>query len=340
MSKSRLTGVAIANDVAQAILENHIPAAALADPAALWPYGPPGEETRLWKRSARWAELYKSRALLEDIADATGGRTLLHKSWLEQLHNFFQQRSSQHKFKDKDILRASYRSRAMLAHIRDARRDRKTPPARYKHLAAVLDRMVVDSVDAAGEVIEAGSECECDSSDVEEAKEVASEDLADVVSIGSSECESNYSFHLFAEAPEVPTSSLSTSTASEPAPSSAMVLSDDAIAKLVGDAAGAAIDPRTGDKNVGFHKHSPMKRPAAATPGETPSPKASKATVLSASKGPLPPRPEKRRPASSQKKLLYSKTYHQALLVHQKVCLADQAKEKARDAARAAVAHL
>lgn len=85
--------------------------------------------------------MWKCRSFVEDVVEATAGRTLLQSTWHAQIESFLSKKDS--KFTPKDILRASYRSRAMVAHLRDARRTHKLPPGRFSKLSAIIDTMVI-----------------------------------------------------------------------------------------------------------------------------------------------------------------------------------------------------
>ena len=93
------------------------------------------------EKAPKWPELNRSRACLEDLVDATAGRTLNQKKWLSQVEKFFGPRPS-HKITSKDILRAAFRSRAMLRHLGDAKREIKAPPARFRQLNSLVQSMV------------------------------------------------------------------------------------------------------------------------------------------------------------------------------------------------------
>ena len=137
--KKRVFRVALPGDVALRILTDHVPASAMAHPDRLWEYGEKGQEMKLWKLAPRWPQLWKARAFLEDVIEATKGRCLLQSSWYLQLVDFFVKADVQ----AKEVLRACYRSRAMLAHLRDVRRNPKKIPDRFAKLQCLVDEMVI-----------------------------------------------------------------------------------------------------------------------------------------------------------------------------------------------------
>ena len=85
MSKRRCTGIALHPDVAQRILTDHFD----LQSANICKDGEKGKEGKLWKLAPRWHELWKHRRLLEDVVDATQGRTLLQSSWKDQIIVYF-----------------------------------------------------------------------------------------------------------------------------------------------------------------------------------------------------------------------------------------------------------
>ena len=178
--KRRASGVHLESEDATKLLDDNVLVESLSDGKKLWPYGADDEIDKLWKRSPRWSDLWTSRHFLADLVASTGGRVLAHSSWHRALSAWL---SSHTKMSSKErcmkshtclcertmlivccfcccmtpfefvsaraqpqeILRAAYRSRCMLAHLRDARRHGKTPPARFAQLQPLIDAMVLDA---------------------------------------------------------------------------------------------------------------------------------------------------------------------------------------------------
>ena len=146
VSKQKVTGVALDDAVSRRLLSDHVCAEAMVDPSQLFPYGQVGEEAKLWKRGPKWSDLWRNKSFLEDAAVVLKGRTLLSAGWLTALQSFFESHPK-NKLSNKDIVRASYRSRAMLAHLRDCKRERKSPPERFARLQGIIDMMLVKEPD-------------------------------------------------------------------------------------------------------------------------------------------------------------------------------------------------
>ena len=140
--KRRMAGTSIPDDVAARLLSDHIPAAGITDASKIFPYGV-GLEQTIWKKSARWDELWRHRAFLEDIAEASKGKVLLHSTWFVQIKAFLKDKAPT--IAEKDALKIAYRSRAMLAHLRDTRREGKAIPMRYQKMQTIVDSMVLEA---------------------------------------------------------------------------------------------------------------------------------------------------------------------------------------------------
>ena len=120
MPGDRQFGVDLSDEVAVSLLDAHISAGSLVDSGILWPYGQSGQEFLMWKKAPRWADIKKNRQMLEDLLEATSGRTLNPKKWDMQVATWFEKRK--HSLTPKQVSRAAYRARLMLAHLRDAKR--------------------------------------------------------------------------------------------------------------------------------------------------------------------------------------------------------------------------
>ena len=359
--KRRVTGIALSDSDAQTILSEHVAAAGLEDPSKCFAYGV-GLEANLWKRAPRWEELYRHRSFLEDVADKTGGRLLKHSAWLSAMNTFLENHKG-HNLKHKDVSRVVYRSRAMMAHLRDARRDHKSPPLRFQKLQMVIDMMVVE-LDADDEDCEAPAPnsvpCKrsCTRSSISTGAQIATGAIMESL-VSESDCD----FDLFLSTPP---KRLSSSTGSHHVGEAVEVADDDdadddvvalvephdvekrfllgegtisqapileGLDQLVEEAAAVApMDPRHGDKN--FMK----KRPAAAE-STTPPPKVASPAELS---------PEKKNDGatakcnsefkSSLRRRKYSAAYHAEYKLRKRTLNPEMAKCRARDVARLACA--
>ena len=140
MTSSRVSGANISSEVAQQLLEEHIPAIALSQPKQLWQYGNPCHESGLWKKAIRWPEISRHRSFLEDLNEATKGRVVYDTCIRAELAAFLQ--GKPHAFKPKDIDAACYRARCMQAHLRNVKRLATRPPQRHARLQVLIDQMV------------------------------------------------------------------------------------------------------------------------------------------------------------------------------------------------------
>ena len=364
----RQFGIDLPDAIAKSLFDAHIPAAALHQASALFSYGKAGQEADLWKHAAKWADINRTRAFLEDVVDATRGRTLNQKSWRAQMDAWFA--SKDHSLKQKDILRAAFRCRCMVAHLRDAARDRKSPPSRYRQLTSLVQSMSIQDPEEAADEARAGNVYVADVPDCienfdEECQMIDPVDPAphEQIDVDSSQ-DSDYNFDNLVDT--------SQAHRSQPAPqeeaTSATGLDSKCSIVLAGGAqpfdlqkllvaAGRvpAIDPRTGDKNfkpqdadavvdlevadaLGIPTAPakvPMKRPAASTGLQS--------ALETPLKKPAGTKKCSPKPASkcSPRHLLYSSTYHR----ERKRMLdtgapPDQASKRAREVAQEAVAHL
>ena len=116
---------------------------ACMDPQCLWKYsrGKPSD----WKKTVVWSEVKVHRLAISAIFDATIGRQLKHKIFVEQLLQWMQNRKIQWPFSDVEL--AVYNLRAMMAHLRDVRRSAKKPPKGFEIMNSVLDKIVIDGSD-------------------------------------------------------------------------------------------------------------------------------------------------------------------------------------------------
>ena len=325
------------------------------------------------KKAAKWDELHRCRAFLEDIIELTNGHNVLQSCVMANLTAYLKDRA--HKFTDKDVLRAAYRCRAMLNHLKECRRLSKAPPTRHKKLQFLVDRMVkpksVDD-DKKDDDDKKADEDEkaalCDEADDSESDSVKSMPMnkrsVECVEIDSSSAD-EYDFEkLMSAAPSsVPKphaahsaapSAMSASSVPKPhaaqsaapsqvpkphaaqsaAPSAMSAL---CLARLVDDASlTEPIDPRAGNKNFGWV----LRKPAAA-----PLP-----IEKSVSKHPASSPPTKRKqkttpsttPPKSAKKanVAYSVAYHKMLAAARQVHSEEDARQMARDAGKKATLEL
>ena len=336
MSK-RVTGVWVDGGILEGIFADHLPAAALEAPAKWLVYGPPGQEASLWKRSCLWDDLWKSRHFVEDLATATGGKNIKQTCFRDGLEAHL--RGKNIVWKEKEIVRATYRARLMLCHLREARRLDKSPPARLCRLQPLVDMMVLPHrTQASGDINEHNHDDDDDEA-------LADDDSHDVLVTtvapkvvptidveSSSSSDTDDSFDLFADT-TTPTSSsghaghaLAMQAMAWPCAISGHAGPRIDVEALVKQASTVnAIDPRIGNKNFGWGDVV-LKRPAAAAAVmETPSRKSKKGATST-------PKEKK----SCARKLLYSKYYHQELDKQIKVVDRDTAKELARAAANKA----
>ena len=284
MTSSRLSGANISSEVAQQLLEEHIPAIALSQPKQLWQYGNPCHESGLWKKAIRWPEISRHRSFLEDLNEATKGRVVYDTCIRAELAAFLQ--GKPHAFKPKDIDAACYRARCMQAHLRNVKRLATRPPQRHARLQVLIDQMVppaskpdektgtaTKKKDASDEEEEEEEETDpCNDDDVvvivpSPAKKINQEIVVD------SNSEAEYVFKICAS----PATKLATDLPTTPPPPLPRTTSSSAssaekatgplvnLQELLAKAAGvAAIDPRVGNKNFGWDLAGPMKKPAAA----------------------------------------------------------------------------
>ena len=294
------------------LLELHVPAGALDDCKLMFPYGL-GLEASLWKRAPRWDELWKHRSFLEDLLEATEGRVVLHSSLTAAFQKYLT--GKKHTLKDADILRVSYRTRCMLAHLRDAKRNKKIPPPRFARLQTLVDSMSLqhdhegkfEPEPAHGKTTSGEHEPTDSSSDDFNlfSSDPAKRGRPEFVAIDDSGCSS---FLVFSDDDDH-----DEAVDSPPKPAAPAASTSSRIDALVAAAAEIApIDPRIGDKRVGFP--GAAKRPAAASVEETPKPcKKNVKTTPEKIDEPKVTVAELKVVKSSQGKLAYGKAYHAKL---------------------------
>ncbi|CAK0907930.1 unnamed protein product [Prorocentrum cordatum] len=209
----------------------------------------PGTESTLWKKGPKFDQLWRHRAFLENIVAATHGRVLLHAAWYSALTAHFKGQIS-----SDAVLKMAYRSRAMIAHLRDCKRDGKRAPRRYAKLQGLIDDMQVQIEPKTGKRTSTELAMQEVSDEVIEVTPIKKEKVPTVNVDSNSDAE--YDFKLFKSATGHATRSPATS-------SGAHGVDVDALVKQTATIPG--IDPRTGNKNFGWGDGTELKkRPAAA----------------------------------------------------------------------------
>ena len=141
MPPKKLPGVNISDASAAEFFDSSVAVADL-NPKKLFHYSRGKPED--WKKTIVWADIKKHKHVISDLLDHTRGRQLKQKLMTKQLSVWLRTKDQAWSMNDCDA--AVFNLRAMLAHLRDVKRDNGAPPRQHEQLKSLLTKVIVDAI--------------------------------------------------------------------------------------------------------------------------------------------------------------------------------------------------
>ena len=99
--------------------------------------------THSMRKRARWAEIWKNRSCLADVLTATGGYQMKSTYANEEMHAAAAAAETEGNSAD-DIEKCAYRLRTMMCHLRNAKKNSWSPPAKYDAVRGLISIVRVE----------------------------------------------------------------------------------------------------------------------------------------------------------------------------------------------------